>query len=71
MIVRKHPVISHSWSHTWGSYGLWGPVLGVLVLAKPFIVVTLGGKELLEVRLAVEYSLHGGVVAESEVTLAV
>jgi hypothetical protein len=55
----------------WRSGGLGSPALGVLILAKAFIVVTLGSEELLEVGLAIENTLHGGVVSESKVTFAV
>jgi hypothetical protein len=59
-------------NNTWTSSSrLWGPVLGVLILAKALIVVTLSGEELLEVGLAIENSLHGRVISEGEVTFAV
>jgi hypothetical protein len=43
----------------------------MLILAKALIVVTLGGKELLEMRLAIENTLHGSVVSKGECTFAV
>jgi hypothetical protein len=41
-----------------------------LQFAKTFTVVTLGGKQLLKVRLAVEYTTHGGITAKLQDTIA-
>lgn len=57
--------------HTRGSSHLRLPVLRVLILTKALVVVTLGGKELLEVGLAIENPLHGSIVTKGEGTFAV
>lgn len=55
---------------TWGGGDNGLPLLGMLLLSKGFIVVTLGRKKLFVVRLAIELAFQGSVVANIKYFIA-
>jgi hypothetical protein len=51
-------------SFTWASANLRFPLSRGLLFSEALIIVTLGGKQLLEVRLAIHHPLHGCIISE-------